>query len=717
LLCFYPSQPDSLACSALANLGEHHIKRIELPAAAADVPETPPGAAGPAAQLLFQEQAVLRSVCVADQYIHASQHISASMRIHIKPRIAAQGGGMLLVMMDGAPAPARDILEERQLVAARKALVDAAAAAAAEAKTAAAEAEAAEHAAVAAETAAAVAGGDEADANAAAEVAAAAHLRAAATAAEAQRTAALAAPPPPPPVLDPMIIQLGGAFFYPWRKRWHVPEGSPPGTAAPPSIPSAERPHEACETYRIRLPALKLSRLDDDNASTGPTAAIVRSLRIECAATGLAARLRFVPHRPVRDALRTAVIGHMGPSDGDFGVLGAPTRILVPRGPLPPAMPPAPAPVAVPAPPQLPRRRSSGLAGLGRRIRRTISGRVLEEPAPEAPPADVAAVPAEPLALTVLAPPPSPPVQRPVQESLEAAPLVSLYGLWDGKVFADAAPLGITVVPLPGMNVPEPQVAPPAPMPVAVAAEEAPAPAPAPVPVEETSVEEQVPAPAAVDEDVVMVTAEDAEAETQPDAALPAPAAPAPPPPPPPPRLPRRPSLPPAAPRCAATLLYDDGAHVPTRALTWHTGASPARTALRTPMMMLQGLLWCAIVDSLRDAVRNRRTGGDPSVRERLRVMLQAPPAAGHAAVIAMAEGQREVREFGASWLIATPSNTHLPAALGHPRMRRRELPAPPPAAAASAAAEADVADDEASDSESSDDDGPRPQRRASAAA
>jgi hypothetical protein len=160
--------------------------------------------------------------------------------------------------------------------------------------------------------------------------------------------------------------------------------------------------------------------------------------------------------------------------------------------------------------------------------------------------------------------------------------------------------------------------------------------------------------------------------------------------------------------------LYDDDAHVPTKPLTWHTGTSPARTALRTPMMMLQGLLWCAIVDSLRDAVRGRRTGGDPAVRERLRVMLQAPSAAGRAAELAMAEGQREVREFGASWLIATPSNTHLPAALGHPRMRRRELPAPPPAPAAAAEV---VADDEASDSESSEDDGPRPQRRAAPAA
>jgi hypothetical protein len=63
---------------------------LELAAAAADAPETPPGAAGPSAQLLFQEQAVLRSVCVADQYMHASQRITASMRIHIKVRHQSQ---------------------------------------------------------------------------------------------------------------------------------------------------------------------------------------------------------------------------------------------------------------------------------------------------------------------------------------------------------------------------------------------------------------------------------------------------------------------------------------------------------------------------------------------------------------------------------------------------------------------------------------------------
>ena len=62
---------------------------MDLAAAAAEAAETPPGASGPESMLLFQEQAVLRSVCFADQYLHASQRITASMRIHIKARIRA----------------------------------------------------------------------------------------------------------------------------------------------------------------------------------------------------------------------------------------------------------------------------------------------------------------------------------------------------------------------------------------------------------------------------------------------------------------------------------------------------------------------------------------------------------------------------------------------------------------------------------------------------
>jgi hypothetical protein len=62
---------------------------VDLAAAEAGDEATPPGAAGLEAVLFFQEQAVLRSVCVADQYLHASQRITASMRIHIKVRASS----------------------------------------------------------------------------------------------------------------------------------------------------------------------------------------------------------------------------------------------------------------------------------------------------------------------------------------------------------------------------------------------------------------------------------------------------------------------------------------------------------------------------------------------------------------------------------------------------------------------------------------------------
>jgi hypothetical protein len=67
-------------------LGTHIIRRFDLPSAAPGDGDTPPGGAGPESVLFFQEQSVLRTVCFADQYLHASQRVTASMRVHIKAR-------------------------------------------------------------------------------------------------------------------------------------------------------------------------------------------------------------------------------------------------------------------------------------------------------------------------------------------------------------------------------------------------------------------------------------------------------------------------------------------------------------------------------------------------------------------------------------------------------------------------------------------------------
>ena len=71
---------------AAGTLGTHVLRRVELPSAAPGEAGVAGGGAGPESLLFFQEQAVLRSVCVADQYLHASQRITASMRVHIKAR-------------------------------------------------------------------------------------------------------------------------------------------------------------------------------------------------------------------------------------------------------------------------------------------------------------------------------------------------------------------------------------------------------------------------------------------------------------------------------------------------------------------------------------------------------------------------------------------------------------------------------------------------------
>ena len=155
-------------------LGLHTLRRVDLEGTAGE----------DGAVLLYQEQSVLRNVCFADQYLHVSQRIQASMRIHIQaracrrareqaerasltllcapgqPRVIAQGGGMLLILMDGMPPPMADMAAERDAAAAH----------------------------------------EEAVANAIAQGLPA------------------PAPPKPPPPGPPMTIELGGAAFYPWPK-------------------------------------------------------------------------------------------------------------------------------------------------------------------------------------------------------------------------------------------------------------------------------------------------------------------------------------------------------------------------------------------------------------------------------------------------------------------------------------------------------------------
>jgi hypothetical protein len=76
-------------CARPGTLGTHTLRRLELPSAASGEAGVPPGGAGPESVLFFQEQAVLRSVCFADQYLHASQRVTAAMRIHVQARARA----------------------------------------------------------------------------------------------------------------------------------------------------------------------------------------------------------------------------------------------------------------------------------------------------------------------------------------------------------------------------------------------------------------------------------------------------------------------------------------------------------------------------------------------------------------------------------------------------------------------------------------------------
>jgi hypothetical protein len=309
-------------------LGYHNLRRVDLE---------------PDCQLLYQEQSVLRTVCFADQYLHVSQRVRASMRVHVKPRVAAQGGGSLLVFFDGVSPPPADPAEERQL--------------------------AEQHAAAVA-----------------------------AARASGEPIPSMPSAPPAPP----MTIELGGAAWYPWPKRGHVPEGAPPCTPAPPpvrdldfdpetgtSVPAALR-----EQYTVTLPALKLSGL----ARKAPLVTLVRSAVIQCEATGLEARIRFVPLAHMKEMTPNVVIGAL------TAARSAPDA----------ASPARPSPAAPPASSQLPRRRSS--------LRRSLSLPIQEQPEQE------------------LAAQASCDVATRGCETAPGQPL-ALYGVLDGKVFASKQPL------------------------------------------------------------------------------------------------------------------------------------------------------------------------------------------------------------------------------------------------------------------------------------
>ena len=325
-------------------LGYHNLRRVDLGPQHTQPQEgeAPVPAAEPDSQLLWQEQSVLRTVCFADQYLHVSQRVRASMRVHVKPRVAAQGGGSLLVFFDGVPPPPSDPFEERQL---------------------------AEQHAVAVEAARA----------------------------SGQPIPAVPSAPPAPP----MTVELGGASWYPWPKRSHMPEGAPPCTPAPAPIfdldfdpeSGASVPAVLKEQYTVTLPALKLSGLQ----KKAPLAQLVRSAVIKCEATGLEARIRFVPLRLLKETVPNVVIGAISTVDSAPGA--APVRST-----------PAAAPASVVAG-MLPRRRSS--------LRRSMSGPIQEQPKQEL------AAQANGHGETT---------------GCEAAPL-ALYGCLDGKVFTSKQPL------------------------------------------------------------------------------------------------------------------------------------------------------------------------------------------------------------------------------------------------------------------------------------
>ena len=221
-------------------LGQHNIRRSSLAVSE-----------GHADVLFWQAQATLRTPCFADHFIQrvpcacrgghddincsrihsASQTVQASMRINVLPTVKAQGGGCVLLFLDGAPKPPRDLAAEREAEAL-------------------AQREMAELEVVDSE-------GEETQPP---------------------------PPPPPRPLSGPpeaaMIVELGGASFYDWPKRCSVPDGLPPTTPPPPSIrldeahPSATAPPpQLKEVYTVKLPCLKISGLD----MGVPVASLVRS--------------------------------------------------------------------------------------------------------------------------------------------------------------------------------------------------------------------------------------------------------------------------------------------------------------------------------------------------------------------------------------------------------------------------------------------------------
>ena len=324
-------------------LGYHNLRRVDLAPQQPLEGEAPAPPAQPDCQLLYQEQSVLRTVCFADQYLHFSQRVRASMRVHVKPRVAAQGGGSLLVFFDGVAPPPADPAEERQL--------------------------AEQHA----------------------------EAVAAARAIGEPIPAVPTAPPAPP-----MSIELGGAAWYPWPKRGHVPEGAPPCTPAPPPVrdldfdpeTGASVPAALKEQYTVTLPALKLSGL----ARKAPLVTLVRSAVIQCTATGLEARIRFVPLVHRKEMVPNVLIGAITTAASAPGAAAASQ----------------PSPAAPPASNLLPRRRSS--------LRRSLSLPIQERPDQE------------------LAAQASRDVAASGCEVTPGQPL-ALYGVLDGKVFASKQPL------------------------------------------------------------------------------------------------------------------------------------------------------------------------------------------------------------------------------------------------------------------------------------
>jgi hypothetical protein len=101
---------------------------------------------------------------------------------------------------------------------------------------------------------------------------------------------------------------------------------------------------------------------------------------------------------------------------------------------------------------------------------------------------------------------------------------------------------------------------------------------------------------------------------------------------------------------------------------------------LRAPALMLQTMLWTAVVDCLRTAVSERTVGAHPVTREVLRAALQREgPQVTRLKAKAREVGRSTRMAFTTSYMLASPSASHKAPGLEHapPRTQRLKETAP----------------------------------------